>query len=139
MTPMTYPAMIAQAPEGDFVVRFRDVPQALTGGATREEASELATDALAVALEGYLEAGLSFPLAGPARTGEIDVPVDPALAARAMLIAAMAEQRLSNVALAQRLGKDEKTVRRIVSGQSASFALTLAALRAVGIRPALAA
>ena len=139
MTPMTYPAMIAQAPEGDFVVRFRDVPQALTGGATREEASELATDALAVALEGYLEAGRSFPSASLAQADEIEVAVDPALAARAMLIAAMAEQRLSNVALAQRLGKDEKTVRRIVSGQSASFALTLAALRAVGIRPALAA
>ena len=139
MTPMIYAAAITQAPEGDFVVRFRDVPQALTGGATREEAAGLAVDALAAALEGYLEGGLALPAASPARAGEIDVPIEPALAARAMLIAAMAEQRLSNVALAQRLGKDEKTVRRIVSGRNASFALTLAALRTVGIRPALAA
>lgn len=138
MIPMTYPATITQAPEGDVVVRFRDVPEALTGGTTYEEAAGLASDALAVALKGYLEAGLPLPAAGPAQPGEVDVPVDPALAARAMLIAAMTEQRLSNVALAQRLGKDEKAVRRIVSGQSASFALTLAALRCVGIRPALA-
>ena len=138
MTPMTYPAAIVQAPEGDFVVRFRDVPQALTGAATHEAAAGLASDALTVALEGYLEASQPLPLASAARPGEFDVPVDPSLAARVMLIAAMTAQRLSNVALAQRLGKDEKTVRRIVSGQSASFALTLAALREVGIQPALA-
>ena len=139
MTPMTYPATIIQAPEGDFVVRFRDVPEALTGAATAVAAGLLAADALAVALEGYLEAGRAFPASSLTLPDEIEVAVDPALAARAMLIAAMAEQRLSNVALAQRLGKDEKAVRRIVSGRSASFALTLAALRAVGIRPALAA
>lgn len=138
MTPMTYPATITREPEGDFVVRFRDVPEALSGGTTHEEAAGLASDALTVALEGYLEAGQPLPVAALARPGEIDVAVDPALAARAMLIAAMAEQRLSNVALAQRLGKDEKAVRRIIAGQSASFALTLAALRCVGIQPALA-
>lgn len=128
-----------QAPEGDFIVRFREVPEALTGGATREEAIGMAADALATALDGYLEAGRNFPAASSTRHDEIEVPVDPALAARAMLIVAMAEQRLSNVALAQRLGKDEKTIRRILSGRSASFGLTLAALRCVGIRPALAA
>lgn len=67
------------------------------------------------------------------------MPVEPALAARAMLIAAMAERRISNVALAQMIGRDEKAVRRIASGKSASFGLTLLAPRAVGIRSALAA
>lgn len=116
-----------------------DPAEALTGAATPAEAGALAADALAAALDGYLEVGRTFPSASLTLPDEIEVAVDPALAARAMLIAAMAEQRLSNVALAQRLGKDEKAVRRIVSGRSASFALTLAALRAVGIRPALAA
>lgn len=139
MTPLTYPATITQAAEGDYVVRFADVPEALTGDGAYEAAAALAGDALSEALAGYLAAGEPLPPTRPAGRGEIDVPVDPALAARAMLIAAMAAQKISNVALAQRLGKDEKVVRRIVAGQSASFALTLEALRAVGVRPALAA
>lgn len=139
MTPLTYPATLTREPEGDFVVRFRHVPEALTADATRDGAAALAADALASALAGYLDAGRPLPTVDATRPDEIDVPIEPALAARAMLIAAMAAQRITNVALAQRMGKDEKAVRRIVAGQNASFALTLAALREVGIRPALAA
>lgn len=49
----------------------------------------------------------------------------------------MGEQGISNVALAKRINRDEKAVRRILSGKSASFSLTMDALKAVGLRPAL--
>lgn len=51
----------------------------------------------------------------------------------------MHDQGLSKVGLATRLGRDEKTVRRILAGQNVSLDLILDALRAVGVRPALAA
>jgi hypothetical protein len=37
------------------------------------------------------------------------------------------------------MGRDEKVIRRIISGKGASLDLTLQALRAVGIRAPLAA
>ena len=59
--------------------------------------------------------------------------VAPALAARALLADAMKSQHLTKVGLAQRMGKDEKVIRRIIAGKGASLELTLPALRAVDI------
>lgn len=66
------------------------------------------------------------------------MPVEPAVAARLLLLRAMNAQQLNKVGLAQRMGKDEKVVRRILAGQNVSLDLILDALRAVGVRPALA-
>ncbi|HZK99279.1 MAG TPA: hypothetical protein VFC47_05220 [Caulobacteraceae bacterium] len=49
----------------------------------------------------------------------------------------MNAQGLTNVALARRMNRDEKAARRILSGRRASFALTLEALKALELRPAL--
>lgn len=139
MTPIAYAARIEQVDRHEFLVTFPDVPEALTGGATREEAEANAADALSAALEGYLEAGRDFPTARAASVGEAEIALDPAVAARGVLVRAMTAQHLSKVGLAQRMGRDEKVVRRIISGKGASLDLTLQALRAVGIRAALAA
>lgn len=72
----TYPAQIEQQ-GGEFVVRFPDVPEALTGGSSLAEALELAPDALAAAAEGYLQAGRPFPAPRPTLAGEYDVPLAP--------------------------------------------------------------
>lgn len=45
---------------------------------------------------------------------------------------------LSKVDVAQRTGRDEKAVRRILTGRGASLDETAAALRAVGVAPVLA-
>lgn len=134
-----YPANIEEYAPGDFVVRFRDVPEAITGGGTLDEALEQAPDCLACAVEGYLERGWPVPDPSAALQGEHNVPLDLDPGLRVLLVKAMRTQGLTNVALAERLQIDEKGVRRILSGKGASLSRTLQALRAAGVNPALAA
>ena len=139
MTPIAFPARISEVEPGDFLVTFADLPEAITGGTNRAEAEAQAADALAVAIEGYLLAGRAVPQPREPRAGEVAVALDPRLAARLLLVTEMAHQGLSKVGLAERLGRDEKTVRRILSGKGATLDLTLSALRVLGVRPVLAA
>ncbi len=132
-----YPAAVAEFAPGDFVVSFRDISQIVTGGATFDEAVAQAPDALAVTVEHYLAKGLPVPKPSARKAGEVYVPLEPAIAARVALAEAMASQGVSKVALAARMGKDEKVVRRILTGKNASFAMTMGALRAVGVNPSL--
>ncbi|MBT9472099.1 MAG: type II toxin-antitoxin system HicB family antitoxin [Pseudomonadota bacterium] len=139
MTPITYPARIEEVEPGEFLVTFTDVPEALTSGATYAEAIGEAADALAVAMEGYILEGREAPRPRPIEAGEVEIGLSPAIAARFLLVSAMRDQALSKVALAELMHRDEKVVRRILSGKNASLDLTLEALGAVGIRPTLAA
>jgi antitoxin HicB len=137
MKSLTYPVAIEEAAPADFVATFPDIPEAVTGAATREDALALAADALAVAVEGYLELGRPVP--APSEREDLpSVALDPAVAARVALVQAMAREGLTKVALAARMHRDEKVVRRILAGKNVSLDLTLEALRALGVRPALA-
>ena len=49
-----YPCELAVDEDGAFVATFPDVPEAITGGKDRAEALEMAADALATALAGYV-------------------------------------------------------------------------------------
>jgi hypothetical protein len=110
------------------------------------EARMNAHDALSAALETYVEMGRPFPARAEVEAGHLrkgsslfDVAVEPKLAARARLAGEMKAQGISNVGLAKLMKRDEKAVRLILSGRGASLDMTLEALRAVGVRPALAA
>ena len=137
MHALTYPVVIDEAAVADFVATFPDIPEAITGADTRQQVLIMAEDALAAAIEHYLELGRAVP-APSARPDLAQVPLDPAIAARVLLTQAMADQGLTKVALAARMQVDEKAVRVILSGRKVSLDRTLDALRAVGIRPALA-
>jgi antitoxin HicB len=137
MHPLIYPVLIEEAAPADFVATFPDIPEAVTGAATREQALTMAEDALVTAVEHYLKLGRSVPL--PSRQADLpQIPLKPTIAARVLLTRAMADQGLTKVALAARMRVDEKAVRLILSGRKVSLNRTLDALRAVGIRPALA-
>jgi antitoxin HicB len=135
----TYPAVFER--EGDeVVVHFPDVPEALTGASTMEEARLLAADALEEAILHYLAEGMPIPLPRAANKGEEAVALDPISAGRAAVAILMAQGRISNVALADRMAKDEKVVRRIVSGKGNVTMQTITvALKALGASPALVA
>jgi antitoxin HicB len=142
---LTYFAYVHEAEPGAWLVLFYDVPEAIAQGDSYDEAIAAAPDALAAALEGYLELGRAFPeraeISAQSAPGyrRAEIPVDPQVAARGLLAAAMRAQGVSKVGLARLMGRDEKVARRIVAGQNTSLDLVLEALRAVGVRPALAA
>lgn len=136
MTAFTYPARITEEAPGEFLVTFRDIPEAITGGPTFEESYQLAADALDVAVEGLLLEIREVPAPSATEDGEVQVPLSPAVAARLVLASEMSRQHVSGRALAERMGKDEKNVRRILQGK-ATIDAALEALRALGVRPAL--
>ncbi|MFT4098341.1 MAG: type II toxin-antitoxin system HicB family antitoxin [Rhodoblastus sp.] len=57
--------------DGDFVVTVRDLPEVQTSGDTREQAIELAADAIDVVLAHRIEEGLDLPAPSKAQRGEI--------------------------------------------------------------------
>lgn len=99
-----FPAVLAPAKEGGFVVSFPDVPEALTQGEDREDALARAVDALETALEMYVEEGRRLPKASAARRGQ--VLVRPPILARMKLAvySAMLEQQIKKTELARRMG-----------------------------------
>jgi len=54
---LAYPVVIQEVADADFVASFPDIPEAITGAQTRERALMMAEDALATAIEHYLEIG----------------------------------------------------------------------------------
>lgn len=65
-----YPASLKTYSNGHVGISFADVPEAITGGATAAEALDNVTDALVVALSGYLDDGRALPDPGRAKPGQ---------------------------------------------------------------------
>lgn len=74
---LAYPARIPEAANGDFVVTFRDIPEAITGGATFIEAATQASDALRIAVAGLKQQGHEVPKPSPPDPGEHLVQLAP--------------------------------------------------------------
>lgn len=108
-----YPYSVYQSEDGAWQVRFPDVPEALTEGETEAEAHALAKDVLLAALGGLVKLRREIPMPSKAR-GRPVVIVPVLQAAKIALYQAMREHRLNNVALAQKLGKQENEVRRML-------------------------
>jgi antitoxin HicB len=75
-----YPALIEPDEAGRFLVRFPDLPEALTDGATIEEARAEAADCLTEALAGRLADGEAVPAPSPAERGYYVVTPRPEIA-----------------------------------------------------------
>lgn len=111
-----YPAHVTEHEAGDWVVTFDDIPEALTGGATRSEAVALAGDALEEAVLAYLARGRDIPAPRSAAKGEDLVVLDVVTAARAALARVMKAHRISNAALGREIHKSEGAIRRLIDG-----------------------
>ena len=120
--------------EGEgYVVTFPDVPEAITGGKTRKDALVMAQDGLAVALGMYVKGREEVPVPSAVTPGQVLVAVPPIVAAKLALYSAMRSQRITNVALAARLGLSEGAVRRLVNPNHRSHISQVEkALQAVG-------
>ncbi len=106
-----YPVRLAREDDGSVTLTFDGLP-GVTWGATEAEALGQAADALVTVLSAYVEDGEPVPTPKPAR-GRPVVAVGTLEAAKLALHDAMLASGISNVQLAQRLGTDEKAVRRL--------------------------
>jgi len=130
-----YPATLVPDPDGGFTVTFRDVPEAITEGDSREEALLRAEDALESALAMYVMA--KEPLLAPsaAKPGEAMVPLSALGMAKAALYEAMREQGVGRAELARRLRWHLPQVARVLDLRHASkMEQVEAALAALGLR-----
>ncbi len=130
-----YPAVLNPDPDGGFTVGFRDVPEAITEGDTREEALLRAEDALESALAMYVAAGEPLPVSSAVEPGEELVPLSALGMAKAALYDAMREQRVGRAELARRLRWHLPQVARVLDLRHASrMEQVEAALAALGLR-----
>lgn len=114
---------------------FRDVPQAITEGDTREEALLRAEDALESALAMYVGGKEPLPVPSTTRRGEVMVPVSALGMAKAALYGAMREQWVGRAELARRLRWHLAQVNRVLDLRHASkMEQVEAALAALGLR-----
>lgn len=131
---LAYPAHFEQL-DGEVVVSFPDLPEALTGGADMDDALEQAVDCLEVAISYRIRNEQDLPAPSKRRAGRgwcvIAVPSQTAV--KAALYLALRENGTSKSALARSLGVDAKEVRRMLDPTKATAPKRIdAALRALG-------
>ena len=127
-----YPCDLVPEDDGGLVVTFPDVPEAITGGTDRVETRDMAADALAIALAGYVHQKRDIPSPGAAADGQELVAVPSVAAAKLALYSAMRAQRITKVELARRLGVSESAVRKLTDpGHRSHIGQVQKALQAV--------
>jgi antitoxin HicB len=134
MSELRYPASIRQDAEGgDWVVTFRDLDGAITGGNTREAALAEAEDSVGSWLAFALSDRADIPEPSHAQPGEEMIAVPLWIAPKVALYKAMRDQGISNSELARRLHAHENTVRRMLDPKRRTDTKTIeAALRTAG-------
>ena len=116
-----------------YTVTFPDVYGANTGGWSWEEAVDMAKDCLGVALGMYVKALEDIPTPSSLAEGQVLISVAPVVAAKLALYTAVREQGLTDVALGERLGLQEKAVRLLLDpGHRSPMTSVEKALQAVG-------
>ncbi len=132
--PSAFPVQLNEQIGGGILISFPDIPEALTEGATVEEAVAEAEDCLIAALGRYVESQRDIPQPSPAR-GRTVISAPALVAAKVALYRAMREQGVGNAALARRMETVEGTVRRLLDLDHRShIGQVEAALRALGQR-----
>ena len=115
-----FPCKLRRDEDGRYAVRFRDLPEALTDGANREEALAEAEDCLAAALVGYMAEGRDLPRPSPRGRGAYLVAPAPTIALKAAVYTRARERGVTAAELARALGVDHKEARRILDPRHAT-------------------
>jgi antitoxin HicB len=130
-----YPADIEQDPGGFYLVTFLDFPEAATDARSLNAAISEAADCLEEAVAGRMKRGEPIPRPSSPNEGTVPITLPAVYAMKAALYMALRETRLSQAALAAKLGKDEREVQRLLDPKHASPVSSIeAALRAIGKR-----
>lgn len=120
MATFDYAVTPEAAEEGGYLVRFPDVPEAITQGETRAEALARAADALETALEFYVEGGKNLPRPHRPRRGQKTVRPSALACMKLSVYQAMREQHVRKSELARRLGWHQMQLDRLLDLRHAS-------------------
>jgi antitoxin HicB len=116
----SYPVVLEAAAEGGFVVKFLDVPEALTQGENEEEALARAVDALETALEMYLAEGDPLPVPSKAKRRQRIVTPSALAVLKLSIYSAMVTDKVRKTELARRLGMHLMQIDRLLDLNHAS-------------------
>lgn len=109
---MYYPAKIEPDTVG-YMVSFRDIPEALTGAETLEEARTMAADALLTAMDFYFEDKRPVPPPSKAEEGEELIALPASAWAKVLLLNEMLSQHVGPSELARRMGTTKQQATRL--------------------------
>lgn len=109
-----YPANVEPDDAGFYLVTFPDFPEAAADGRSREEALADAEDALEEAIAGRMNRQECIPDPSSVGVGQVLILIPANMAVKAALYAAVKEQGVGRIELAERLGADETAVRRLL-------------------------
>lgn len=116
-----------------YVITFPDVPEAISGAWSWQEALEMAEDCLAVALSFYVDRCEDIPTPGPLADGQVLIAVPLIVAAKLTLNTAMREQNMSDQDLKAKLGMSEHAIQTLLNPYRFSHISQIErALKAVG-------
>jgi len=131
---LSYPARMARDGEG-FCVSFPDIPEALTSGASREEALAMAADALTTAMDFYFEDRRPVPVPSQLKRGQLMVDLPASISAKVLLLNEMLRQDVRPAELARRMNVRPQEVNRITTlGHPTKIDTISQALAAIGKR-----
>ncbi|WP_434107820.1 type II toxin-antitoxin system HicB family antitoxin [Paraburkholderia caffeinilytica] len=83
-----------------FAVKFRDIPEAITCGGTRDEAIDMAKDALATAMDFYFDDKRLVPTPSEPKRDDVLIELPPSIAAKALLLNALLAKQVTQAELA---------------------------------------
>lgn len=128
-----YPARLI--PDGTgFAVKFRDIPEAITCGATRDEAIDMAGDALVTAMDFYFDDKRPVPAPTEAKRGDVLIELPPSIAAKVLLLNTMLAKQVTPAELARRMNTRRQEINRVIDlGHATKIDTIAAALSALGM------
>lgn len=133
--PLTYPARFERGEEGELLVTFRDLPEAVTFGWSEQDAYAEAADCLGEALAARIRDEENVPKPSPADAGEHAIVAPVEISAKIAVYKAFRASNLSRCELARRLDVGENEVRRILDpGHRTKLDRLERAARVLGVR-----
>lgn len=131
---LSYPARVARDGDG-FMVSFPDIPEALTGAASREEALKMAADALVTAMDFYFEDRRPVPVPSEPKRGQVLIDLPPSVGAKVLLLNEMLQQGTRPADLARLMKVRPQEVNRLTTLRHPTKIDTVAqALKVLGKR-----
>src|SRR5580700_9466518 len=119
-TRYSFPAELQRQPDGSFLVRFPDLPEAVTDGTTQTEALAEAADCLSEALAGRIRRGEPIPAASPVAGDMHSVEPDASITLKTALYSVLRDRRMTAADLARDLGIDERKAARLIDPRAMS-------------------